>query len=125
VTCSGVRSSALARWLARLDDTMAKAAAGLACRRVGGAEAQLRLLRAGTPAEALRAAEAKIAALRSTESMWESACEGRWLKPESLRRIERAGTAEASAEERTAAATATASSRLAASRAGVTASRYH
>jgi HlyD family secretion protein len=55
--------------VARLDDTLEKPLRDLRAAELAGAEAQLRLLRAGTRAEELRAAEAEISALRSTESM--------------------------------------------------------
>ncbi|MEY4583267.1 MAG: hypothetical protein RL701_7970, partial [Pseudomonadota bacterium] len=55
--------------LARLDDGLAKPVRDLRAAELAGAEAQLRLLRAGARGEELRAAEAEIAALIAQEGM--------------------------------------------------------
>lgn len=57
--------------LARLDSGLEKPVRDLRAAELAGAEAQLRLLRAGARGEELRAADAEISALRSQESVLE------------------------------------------------------
>jgi HlyD family secretion protein len=63
------QSVAVDALLAQLDSTLAAPARDLRAAELAGAQAQLRLLRAGARAEELRAAEAEIEAARSQEGM--------------------------------------------------------